>query len=151
MASTYTPAEALELMLGHLGFAFEIEEEDRPYGPTLHIRTSDPGRLIGRNGSTLDDIQFLLNRILSNQEDAAQRYLIDVENYRTHQYKEFLDNVQEAGEKVKATGEEIVLAPMNSFERRLVHSTFKDNPDVQSVSPEQKARLKRVTLRKRKE
>jgi len=144
-----SPRETLELMLGHLGLSFEILEEDRPAGKTLHIRTPDPGRLIGRNGRVLDDLQYLLNRILTREEDAAHRVIVDVENYRQQQVDLMLEKVKAAAESVRGGGPEVELEPMNSFERRLVHNLFKDDPDIQSASPADASRLKRITLRRR--
>jgi spoIIIJ-associated protein len=54
--------ETLENMLGHLGFAFTLEEEKRGEDQVLHVRMQNPARLIGREGEVLDDLQFLLNR-----------------------------------------------------------------------------------------
>jgi spoIIIJ-associated protein len=144
-----SPRETLELMLGHLGFSVEIHEEDRLAGRTLHIRTSEPGRLIGRNGRLLDDLQYLLNRILSHEEDSAPRVIVDVENYRQQLVDQMLERVKAAAESVRAGGPEVVLEPMNSFERRLVHNLFKDDPDIETVSPAEASRLKRITLRRR--
>lgn len=149
MHTSATPRETLEIMLGHLGLAFEIEEEERPAGRTLHIRTPDPGRLIGRNGRVLDDLQYLLNRMLSHEEESPARIMVDVENYRQQQVEQMLEKVRRAGEKVRVEGGDVELEPMNSFERRLVHNLFKDDPEVQSVSPEDSSRLKRITLRRR--
>ena len=149
MASGYSPKETLELLLGHLGLAFEVVEEQRPTGPTLHILMSDPARLIGKNGKILDDLQYLLNRIISNEDDAPQRITVDIENYRRNQYSELLKKVIEQAEQVKATGEEAVLPPMNSFDRRIVHNHFANDPLIMSISEETDARMKSITLKRR--
>jgi spoIIIJ-associated protein len=149
MASGYSPKETLELILGHLDFAFEVREEQRPTGPTLHILTGEPGRLIGKNGKTLDDLQYLLNRIISNEEDDSQRVTIDVENYRQNQYSDLLKKADEKAAQIKASGEEAVLPPMNSFDRRIVHNHFANDPLIMSVSENTDARLKSITLKRR--
>lgn len=149
MHAAHDPREILEILLGHLGLTAEIEEEARPAGRTLHIRTSDPGRLIGRNGKVLDDLQYLLNRIITREEEAAPRIIVDVENYRQQQMDQLLEKARAAGESVRAGGPEAVLPPMNSFERRLVHNLFKDDPDLASSSPPEPGRLKSITIRRR--
>ncbi len=54
--------ELLDTMLGYLGFVVQIEETKSEGGsPTLQIYTEEADRLIGRDGETLDAIQFLLN------------------------------------------------------------------------------------------
>src|SRR5207249_6203404 len=58
-----TPKDLLDTMLGFLGFVVQIEETTNEGGnPTLQIYTEESRRLIGRNGETLEAIQFLLNR-----------------------------------------------------------------------------------------
>lgn len=147
MGINYSPRETLEIMLGHLGFVFEVEEEARPAGLTLHIRTRNPSRLIGRAGKTLDELQFLLNRVLSSHEDAAPRIILDVENYRAHQQEELVAQVKQFVEEVRKTGRPIHLQPMNSFDRRIVHLECQKNPDIETVSPSEPMRLKSITIR----
>ena len=68
--------ELLENMLGHLGFAFTLEEEKRGDDNVLHVRMQNPARLIGRDGETVDDLQFLLNRMLARGEEPAPRVIV---------------------------------------------------------------------------
>jgi spoIIIJ-associated protein len=150
MNSRITAKETLKLLLGHLGQVFEIREEDRPMGPTLHVLTPEPSRLVGRNGKTLDDLQYLLNRILhQGDEDETVRVLVDVENFRLLEFDHMMKRVDETALKVLATGEEAELPPMNSFERRLVHNHFKNHAEIQSISPKSYERIKSIILRKR--
>jgi spoIIIJ-associated protein len=150
MTSRISAKETLELLLGHLGQVFEIREEQRPMGPTLHVLTREPGRLVGRNGKTLDDLQYLLNRIIHQSEDEeSSRILVDVENYRLQEFDLMMKRVDETAQQVLETGTEAELPPMNSFERRLVHNHFKDHPAIQSFSPKSDERIKSIILRKR--
>ncbi|MDR1190270.1 MAG: single-stranded DNA-binding protein [Verrucomicrobiales bacterium] len=149
MASGYTPKETLERMLEQLGFTAEVREEPRAAGPTLHIFTAESARLIGKGGKTLDDLQYLLNHVISSGNDDIQRVIVDVENYRQEQHAALLKKLAEKAAHIKATGEEVVLPPMNSFDRRLVHHHFANDPDIASVSEQTTARLKRITLKRR--
>jgi spoIIIJ-associated protein len=149
MSAAQEPREILELMLGHLGFLFEITEEQRPEGVTLHIRTPQPFRLIGRDGHTLEELQFLFNRILAAGSENAPHVVLDVENYRAQQRTALLDRIRGIVEKVRQSGEPIDLPPMNSFERRMIHLAFKDDPEIETSSPAEPARLKKITIRRR--
>jgi spoIIIJ-associated protein len=142
--------EILELMLGHLGFVFEIDERQSGNQTVYNVRTRDPGRLIGRDGHTLDDLQYLLNRLLHGLDETASMVLIDVENYREKEHHDFLDRVRMLAQRVRETGRPETLPPMNSFDRRLVHHTFADDPDIATVSEASSARLKQVTLQLRR-
>jgi spoIIIJ-associated protein len=144
-----SPRETLETLLGHLGFVFEIEEENRPSGYTLHIRTKTSARLIGRDGRTLEDLQYLLNQICHAEDEEASRVIVDVESYRLHEQNQLLKRVEEAVERVKTSGNPVELPPMNSFDRRIVHLAYKNHPDVQTVSPQGTDRFKSITIRKK--
>ena len=145
-----SPQEILDTMLGHLGYAFDIQESTGPDGVvTLQVYTAESERLIGRGGQTLDDLQFLLNRVLQARDRQAPRVVVDVEHYRTMQQDGFLKEIRALAEQVRATGRAVQLEPMNSYDRRLVHNAFKDDPQVATFSPPDDARLKRITLVRR--
>jgi len=150
MSTHISAKETLELLLSHLGQSCEVREEQRPMGLTLQVLTSDPDRLIGRNGKVLDDLQYLLNRIIhQTDEDDTSRILVDVENHRQQEFLQMIKEVDQSAQHVIDSGEEVELAPMNSFQRRLVHNHFKDNPAVQSYSPKSDERMKSIHLKKR--
>lgn len=150
MPSEYSPRETLELMLGHLGFIVEIREEQGANGLTLQIETRDPGRLIGRNGKTIEDLQYLLNRVLASGEEEHSTVVVDVEHYRGQQQREFQARIRAAIEKVRRTGEPVSLPPLNSFDRRQVHTACQSEPDLATESEAGDGRLKRVVIRLKK-
>jgi len=138
--------ETLELMLGHLGLVFEVEELEPAGRHVLNIHTREAGRLIGRDGHALEDLQYLLNRILNRSEESATNVIVDVEGYRQKEKQDFLGRVRELADQVRRTGRPIALAPMNSFDRRLVHQAFAEDPEIATQSEEGTARLKQITL-----
>jgi spoIIIJ-associated protein len=144
--SLQSARETLELMLGHLGFVFEVEEIEQAGRLVLNIHTREAGRLIGRDGRALEDLQYLLNRILNRSEEGAVNVIVDVEGYRQKEKQDFLGRVRELADQVRRTGRPIALAPMNSFDRRLVHQAFADDPEIVTRSEEGPARLKQITL-----
>ena len=138
--------ETLELMLGHLGLVFEVEEMEPAGRFVLNIHTREASRLIGRDGHTLEDLQYLLNRILNRNEEGAMNVIVDVEGYRQKEKQDFLGRVRELADQVRRTGQPLALTPMNSFDRRLVHQAFADDPEIATQSEEGTARLKQITL-----
>jgi spoIIIJ-associated protein len=144
--SAPSPRETLELMLGHLGLVFEVEEVEQAGRCVLNVRTREAGRIIGRDGHTLEDLQYLLNRILNRHDENAASVIVDVEGYRQKESQDFLGRIRELAEQVRRTGRPLVLAPMNSFDRRLVHQAFVDDPDLVTRSEEGAARLKQITV-----
>jgi len=145
-----TPKELLDTMLGYLGFVVQIEETKNEGGTlTLQIYTEESRRLIGRDGETLEAIQFLLNRLLQAKDKDAEKVIVDCEHYRSMREDRIVQRVRELADRVRITGRSLQLEPMNSYERRLVHNAFKDDPDVATWSPSDSARIKQITLLKR--
>ena len=145
-----TPKELLDTILGYLGFVTEIDEQRSEAGNlTLQIYTEEADRLIGRNGDTLEAIQFLLNRLIQAKDRDADKVIVDCEHYRSMREDKIVQRVRDLAERVRITGRSLQLEPMNSYERRLVHNAFKDDPDVATWSPNDSARIKQITLIKR--
>ncbi len=145
-----TPKELLDTMLGYLGFVVEIEETQSEGGNhTLQIYTEESARLIGRDGETLEAIQFLLNRLIQAKDREAAKVIVDCEHYRSMREDKIVQRVRDLAERVRISGRSLQLEPMNSYERRIVHNAFKDDPDVATWSPNDSARIKQITLLKR--
>jgi len=145
-----TPKELLDTMLGYLGFVVQIEEQkDEAGNLVLQIYTEESRRLIGRDGETLGAIQFLVNRLLQTNDRDAPKVIVDVEHYRSMREDRIIERVRALAERVRVTGRSLQLEPMNSYERRIVHNAFKDDPDVATWSPSDSARIKQITLLKR--
>ena len=143
------PTETLDTMLGLLGFVVEIKEIPAEHGLTLQVYTADKERLIGRNGALLEDIQFLLNRLIQSHDKSAPRVQVDIEHWREMKDDSLAHRVRQVAEIVRKTGRAFQLEPMNAYERRIVHNAFKDDPEIATWSPPDDARIKRITLQKR--
>ena len=93
-----TPKDLLDTMLGYLGFVVEIEETTNEGGnATLQIYTEESRRLIGRDGETLEAIQFLLNRLLQARDKDAEKVIVDCEHYRSMREDRIVHRVRELG------------------------------------------------------
>jgi len=75
--------------------------------------------------------------------------VVDVEQYRSMREDRIIERVRVLAERVRITGRSLQLEPMNSYERRIVHNAFKDDPEVATWSPSDSARIKQITLLKR--
>jgi Predicted RNA-binding protein len=145
-----SPAEILDTILGYLGFAFRIEEQDRDGTPVLQIYTSDAALLVGRHGQTLDDLQYLVNRILQESGAKDTRVIVDVEHHRDMRDDALIQRARHLADAVRNSGRSIQTEPLNSYDRRLVHNAFRDDPDVMTWSPPDDARIKRITIKPRR-
>ncbi|MGF1679112.1 MAG: protein jag [Candidatus Methylacidiphilales bacterium] len=146
----YSPKELLEVMLSHLGIIAEVTEETRPSGLTLHIIGNEARFLIGEDGELMEDLQYLLNRMVSIDEQDHQRIALDINSHRLNEQSRFLEEIKKTVEHVRTTGTEITLDPMNSFERMIVHNTYKNDPEIETSSPSGPDRIKQITVRRRK-
>jgi spoIIIJ-associated protein len=130
------PKETLEKILNLLGFEATVEEHKMDDGILLDVKTDDAGRLIGRQGQTLTDLQYVTNRILFQQDASAPKAMVDVGGYRAQARDALVKRAQDAAEKVRRWGDAVELEPMNAFDRRVVHQALKDDPDVETHSVE---------------
>ena len=140
------PKDTLAKMLELLGFQASIEEQQIEDGLLLDIQTEDSGRLIGRQGQTLSDIQYVLNRILFQQDQSAPRVTVDVGGYRSEARAALVQRAKDAAEKVRKHGDIVELEPLNSFERRIVHQAIKDDPEIETHSVEVEGTDKKAIL-----
>ncbi len=92
-------------------------------GKTLFLTVEgvvEPGFLIGKNGSMLETIQYLINRTFENSND-YQRMYIDADDYRKRRESQFLNRYLPQINKVKKNQETLTLDPMTAGERRIIH------------------------------
>jgi len=145
-----SPKEILDTILGYLGFAVQIEEQPGEHGLVLQIYTSDADLLVGHNDETLEDLQYLLNRLIQSGNPEAPRVTVDVEHRRAMRNDRLIERMRAIAELVKERGRPLQTEPLNAYDRWLVHQAFKDDAEIMSWSPDDHARMKRITLRPRK-
>jgi spoIIIJ-associated protein len=142
--------EILDTMLGYLGFVVDIQEVETENGCQLQVFTAESDVLIGHEGETLEDLQFLLNRILQAQDRSARRVQVDIGHWRAMRDDNLRQRVRQIAETVRLSGRPVKLDPMNSYDRRIVHNTLKEDRDVTTFSPSDDARIKRITIQRRR-
>jgi spoIIIJ-associated protein len=140
------PVETLQKILQLLGFDAQIEQQEMDDGVMLDVKAEDSGRLIGRQGQTLADLQYILNRILFQRDENAPKVMVDVGGYRAEARDALVKRAQEAAEKVRRWGDIVELEPMTAFDRRIVHHALKDDPDITTQSVEVEGTNKKVIL-----
>jgi spoIIIJ-associated protein len=130
------PKEVLEKILALLDFPATVEEHKLDDDLLLDVKMEDTGRLIGRQGQTLADLQYITNRILFQQDATSPKVMVDVGGYRLQAREALVKKAQAAADKVRRWGEPVELEALGSFDRRIVHHAFKDDPDVETQSVE---------------
>jgi spoIIIJ-associated protein len=130
------PKETLEHLLRLLGFEATVEEQHLDDGLLLDVKTEDSGRLIGRQGQTLSDLQYILNRLVFQSDEKAPKVTVDVGGYRAEAREALIKKAHEAAEKVRRWGDIVELEPLTAYDRRIVHHALKDAPGVETHSVE---------------
>ena len=141
-----TPKEILEQLLQQLGFETTVDEHHLDDGLLLDVKTEDSGRLIGRQGQTLAELQYLLNRLLYQQDQSTPKVTVDVGGYRAQARDALVKKAKDAAEKVRRWGDVVELEPMSAFDRRIVHNALKEDPDVETHSVEVEGTDKKAIL-----
>ncbi len=140
------PKVILEKILQLLGFTATVEEHPLEDGFLLDVKTDDSGRLIGRQGQTLSDLQYITNRLLFQQDQSCPKVMVDVSGYRAQAREALVKKAKEAAEKVRRWGDIVELEPLSAFDRRIVHNAIKDDPDIETHSVEVEGTEKKVIL-----
>lgn len=105
-------------------------------GKDLYVSIDGPDMavLIGRRGQTLDSLQYLVSLVVNKDRDDYIRVVLDTENYREKR-KETLEKLaNRLAYKARKMRKDIILEPMNPYERRIIHSALQGNPHVSTRS-----------------
>jgi len=140
------PKATLEKVLELLGFTAAVEEHRLEEGLLLDVKTEDSGRLIGRQGQTLSDLQYITNRLLFQQDPSAPKVMVDVSGYRAQARDALVKKAKDAAEKVRRWGDVVELEPLSAFDRRIIHQALKDDPSIETHSVEVEGTDKKAIL-----
>ena len=134
-----TPVEvALEFLhkiFASMKLAVEIQQAAKDDHYIFNLKGNDLGILIGKHGQTLDALQYLTN-LAANRELSEEkiRIIIDVEDYRKRREETLCRLAMRLADKVRRSGEKIVLEPMNRHERKIIHTALQDNHRIMTYS-----------------
>jgi len=109
---------------------------------TLNLVGDDLGLLIGRRGETLRDLQFISRLIISRKLKIWPNLVIDVESYKARRVEALQSLAERMADQVRRTGRRVTMEPMAAHERRIIHITLRDDPDVYTESTGQDDRRK---------
>ena len=103
-------------------------------GPVIDLAGEDSGLLIGRRGQTLQALQFLVTLIVRKQLGEDVRVILDVENYRQRRETSLRDMATKVASRVAQTNRSITLEPMSPADRRIIHTSLSEHPEVRTES-----------------
>ena len=158
----------LATMLDYLGLDAMLKTEMKGSNVAIKITSEEAGRIIGRKGQTLENLQLLLNRMLFNGDRTFPRVSLDIDGYTRNDFRSGkrdgkregsnserrgsgIDEEQlrcqavDASKEVKRWGEPVVLKAMNSHDRRIIHITLEEDSELETCS-EGEGSLKKVII-----
>ncbi len=77
--------------------------------------------LVGADGEVLEALQELTRLAVITETGNRSRLMLDIAGYRERRRKALTDLATDAVQEAKSSGEPVRLAPMNPFERKIVH------------------------------
>lgn len=100
----------------------------------FNLRGNDLGVLIGKHGQTLDALQYLVNLAANRDSVERVRVLLDVEDYRKRRADTLTQLALRLADKVKRRGEKVILEPMSSHERKIIHMALQNDHRIATYS-----------------
>ncbi len=110
----------------------EVRENDDIFSVTM-VSNNNP-ILIGKDGRTINSIQILIRQALQNQTGMDIKVNLDASNYKAKKIKKFEFEIKNIVREVQKTKTDAKLDPMNSYQRRIVHSLISNFSNVETES-----------------
>ena len=138
--------EAATKILTPLRFEFKLETAPFEDSVLIMIESPDARFLIGEDGDRLDDLQYLVNRMVQAEWEDAPRVRVDCDHYRERAEEKLLRRARSRAERVLETGKPLQMEKLNAYQRRLVHNALAEIPGIRTCSEETDSRFKRITI-----
>lgn len=125
--------DRLSQTLEKMGIPAQVEERTIAEFsfPYINVVSDDAPLLIGARAQNLLALEYLLKRLAERELPVdRQRFFLDVNGYRLHQLESLKSEAKQVARKVRLYRAELALKPMSAFERRIVHMTLAEYPDI---------------------
>src|SRR5499426_446002 len=121
-------------ILERMGIEAEVSAFDDGERVILDAHGPESGLVIGKKGSTLDALQYVINRIVSKKPNDGPGVIVDAEGYRGRREDSLADLARRLAEKAMKTGRPVPVEPMSPHDRRIIHVTLADHGGVTTES-----------------
>lgn len=126
--------EFLSKIMKIMNIDVDIELIEKEEKVLINITGPDLGILIGKRGETLDAIQYLVNLSANKNMEKRKRIFIDIEGYRKRREDTLKKLAYKLADKARQRGRNVILEPMNSMERRIIHTALQGRDDIYTFS-----------------
>jgi spoIIIJ-associated protein len=132
--ATQQAAEFLENVFETTGLQLRVKVKQAVSGEVLDIEGSDAELLQAQTGELLEALQHLINQIFGRSLSPGERLVCDVHGFRATREAELQAMANLAANRVRQTGAAFTFEPMSANERRIIHLTLADSPDLSTES-----------------
>ena len=101
---------------------------------SIDIKVEDANILIGQNGETLFEIQYLLKSMLKRKSPDAAYVDLDINNYKKKKTEYLRELARASANDVSLSRRIKILSPMAAYERRIIHLELAAREDVVTES-----------------
>jgi spoIIIJ-associated protein len=127
--------EFLERVCAALGVPATVGITEHDERVVATLAGGDAGVLIGRHGQMIDALQYLANALAHRSVGEGKRpIMVDAAGYRERRAATLEALARRSAEQAAATGQRVMLDPMSAVERKVVHESLKDDPEVETTS-----------------
>ena len=127
---TQQAAEFLENVFDMTGLQLRVAVKQGITGEVLDIEGHDAELLQSQTGELLEAMQHLVNQVFGRNLSAGERLVCDVHGFRATREAELQAMANLAANRVRQTGMAFTFEPMSANERRIIHLTLADSPDL---------------------
>lgn len=122
-------------LLRHMGYEAEIFERQEEGRTVFNIKTRDAQLLIGKLGANMEALQYIVRIIFRKQTgDDHFPFALDIDDYKDKRVIYLKELARKAAHHVRETRKPVSLAPMPSYERRVIHNYLSLFSDLSSES-----------------
>ena len=132
--ATQQAAEFLENIFDQTGLQLRVKVKQSVSGEILDLEGHDAELLQAQTGELLESLQHLVNQVFGRSLAAGERLVCDVHGFRATREAELQAMANLAASRVRQTGVAFTFEPMSANERRIIHLTLADSPDLSTES-----------------
>ena len=135
METQATVQQLIETLLAKMNISATVELTDMLGGVCYQIKSPDGGILIGENGQNMLALYYIVKRLAEKQLNGEPlQFSIDVNDYQRHRVEEIKERARMGAQRVRYFKKEVVMQPMSAYERRIIHLTLAEDPDIVTES-----------------
>jgi len=126
--------EYIKELIKNIGLTCNLEVKKRENGINITVISDNNSILIGKNGRTLESITLLIKQMIHNEIGEYFPFVLDIGEYKMAKEQKLESLAKRTAREVATSKIPAKLDPMNSYERRIIHSILADHKKVTTES-----------------